>query len=294
MVGNRVVDIIDEITISNQNPQIPGMEYDKKKLILGYMDDAEYNLQRLIKRNKKINEETEDEKYNRYIESMEKYGSLYCVLKLSKDYVQNMMEFAEVDGTIMTHEYNVSNKICIFPISKKRTLFMAFGSTLRHLMYEITTKEEWKDFREKYGVKDYHYQNQTDRPDDISQKEWSRRRKDWDIVMPTGIPREDGTVVEISQKWDIQKDLFYMNGKTAMEYIESKESRVARKAKAKTICSELGDDKNEWQSIIWKRERLFREKDEKVMSLYEENKKMFEKILPDITIEMLANTPISI
>jgi hypothetical protein len=30
--------------------------------------------------------------------------------------------------------------------------------------------------------KDYHYQNQTDQPKDISDKEWNERRKTWDII----------------------------------------------------------------------------------------------------------------
>jgi hypothetical protein len=40
-------------------------------------------------------------------------------------------------------------------------------------------KEMWKEID---GVKDYHYQDQTDPPEDISEEEWDQRRKDWEKV----------------------------------------------------------------------------------------------------------------
>lgn len=37
-------------------------------------------------------------------------------------------------------------------------------------------------------VKDYHYQNQTDRPKKISQKDWNKREKDWEKVLLNQTP----------------------------------------------------------------------------------------------------------
>ena len=76
------------------------------------------------------------------------------------------MEIAEVDRSIMTLEYEVRNSICIFPY-KSKILFMVFGQTLQNLLYEIISKEEWNDFVCKYKISDYHYQNQTDKPEHI-------------------------------------------------------------------------------------------------------------------------------
>lgn len=40
---------------------------------------------------------------------------------------------------------------------------------------------------------DYHYQNQTDIPDDVSDEEWGQRRKDWDALLRSDDPDTDGT-----------------------------------------------------------------------------------------------------
>jgi hypothetical protein len=49
----------------------------------------------------------------------------------------------------------------------------------------------------RYKIQDYHYQNQCDRPDGISAREWTEREKCWNRLMPTGIPSKDGIVIEI-------------------------------------------------------------------------------------------------
>lgn len=47
-------------------------------------------------------------------------------------------------------------------------------------------------------VKDYHYQNQTDQPDDISDEDWDQRRDDWDLALPgIGIPLYNGLEITI-------------------------------------------------------------------------------------------------
>jgi len=42
--------------------------------------------------------------------------------------------------------------------------------------------------RNELALTDHHWQNSTDRPEDVSAKDWDRRRKDWDRVMPSGVP----------------------------------------------------------------------------------------------------------
>lgn len=47
-------------------------------------------------------------------------------------------------------------------------------------------RPEFKTLIEQAGFKDFHYQNQTDRPDDICEAEWAARAKTWDEALPTG------------------------------------------------------------------------------------------------------------
>lgn len=47
-------------------------------------------------------------------------------------------------------------------------------------MIELLEADGW--------LTDYHWQNATDKPAEISDEEWDKREVDWDKVMPTGVP----------------------------------------------------------------------------------------------------------
>ena len=58
----------------------------------------------------------------------------------------------------------------------------------------------------KKNTKDYHYQNQTDYPKEITAKQWAQRRKDWDKVLSDdGIPSHNG----LSFTFTDNKDIFF-------------------------------------------------------------------------------------
>jgi len=47
------------------------------------------------------------------------------------------------------------------------------------------------------GVAPYPYWNNTDRPNDISDEEWDKRKEDWNIALPgAGVPNENGVLIE--------------------------------------------------------------------------------------------------
>lgn len=73
-----------------------------------------------------------------------------------------------------------------------RVMMIAFGQDFADFMENIPD-----GLLEKYEVEDYHYQNQTDKPDGVSESEWDERERYWDEVMPSGIPSTDGMVVDI-------------------------------------------------------------------------------------------------
>lgn len=67
----------------------------------------------------------------------------------------------------------------------KRVFAMLFGNT------------SYVTGMDKYFV-DYHYQNQTDRPNEISAAEWRRREKDWDIALGEDfIPANHGLTFQL-------------------------------------------------------------------------------------------------
>lgn len=56
------------------------------------------------------------------------------------------------------------------------------GNKVIGLYHTVDQKLEAALLKDK-NVGDYHYQNSTDRPDEISQKEWKEREKNWDLVV---------------------------------------------------------------------------------------------------------------
>lgn len=85
---------------------------------------------------------------------------------------------------LLSHDFK--SDIQIFPM-ENRILLMYFGSS-----------EGQKVIETLMPVKDYHYQNQTDRPFGISEKEWNRRCTDWDnVIGPDYIPANHGFSVKL-------------------------------------------------------------------------------------------------
>ena len=79
-------------------------------------------------------------------------------------------------------DYVLHLKIMVMPITDK-VLGMEYGS-----------RREFSELLFKCPiVKEYHFQNQTDRPDEISEEDWDIRGSDWDAALPgIGVPLYNG------------------------------------------------------------------------------------------------------
>lgn len=106
------------------------------------------------------------------------WGTLYCnVLYKIAD---NSRQSYPCSG------YNFYCKLLLFPLEDK-ILAMYFG------MPEI------RRFIENHPMfRDYHYQNQCDKPDDISDEDWSKRESDWEkAIGPDYFPLHHGFAVQL-------------------------------------------------------------------------------------------------
>lgn len=78
---------------------------------------------------------------------------------------------------------------------------------------------------------DFHYQNQTDKPDDISEEEWKLRKDIWDVAIgPDYIPNKHGVNLKLS---NIETGDFAYIVKMKKKYIPSMEERVNTVLEAK-------------------------------------------------------------
>lgn len=105
------------------------------------------------------------------------WGYLYCKIT---------SEIADTSNTTRPSCYNFHNNLLLFPL-KDKILAMYFGNT------------DIRRFIENHKMfEDYHYQNQCDKPDDISDEEWDKRESDWnDAIGPDYIPANHGWQVQL-------------------------------------------------------------------------------------------------
>lgn len=73
-----------------------------------------------------------------------------------------------------SHEVDLDLKTdcCVFPLRGKTLILFYTDNQPANKFWESL------DF-----IKDYHYQNQTDRPDNITARQWKKRKNDWDLVL---------------------------------------------------------------------------------------------------------------
>ena len=103
--------------------------------------------------------------------------------------------------------------IVLYP-DKNDIKFQVFGTDLCKVVSRIVNDgtitgfniEQYKKELKHYHIREYHYQNQTDKPDHITGREWRSRKLAWDRIMPSGIPSKDGTVINI-----MNTESLYMN-----------------------------------------------------------------------------------
>lgn len=88
----------------------------------------------------------------------------------------------ETSKSPFDYDYDYRCNLQIIPM-KRKTLVLYFGNAEMQQYLESLP-----DF-----LTDYHYQDQTDKPDDISTYKWKRREKDWELAIgPDYIPGRHG------------------------------------------------------------------------------------------------------
>lgn len=103
------------------------------------------------------------------------------------NYVMNEIDEYRQYGNSSRLEFPVELKVILHPISGK-----ILGT-------DCSTCGELTDLLFKSGlIKEYHYQNQTDKPRQISERQWKIRSDDWDLVFKNiDIPIYSGMMVTI-------------------------------------------------------------------------------------------------
>lgn len=120
-------------------------------------------------------------------------------------------------NTIFKRVYDTKVSVCVFPKTNNDWLLIPFSPAHYKEVDNYLMSLPW--------IEDYHYQNQTDRDEDIPHKEWSQREVDWHSALKgIGVPVEEMFSIDLVEDKNI---IFLGNVVEQIENVEFNE-RVKR------------------------------------------------------------------
>ena len=276
LLADKLVTFIDHISYLDYKKDYENLEDYLKKC-----HRMQYSIQKIL--NARYG--AVDIDINKVIETLS--SPYYSAFVFINNILEEDLKFSEIQKDIMSIESDMESTLVLFPITKKKTLIMSYSENFTNFFRSLCDD---KSFCEKYELEEYHYQNQTDKPDDISSRAWAQRRKDWDKALPTGVPSSDGMV---------RKEIKEL----VMNKIPPRSARVDKLTKSNTSDKywEIYKEKNKitkcsYTEIMHSNDELrkkYKEKDSKIIDLINSTKREVEEYLPVITEENLKNPVIN-
>ena len=145
-------------------------------------------------------------------------------------------------------------EIIIFPkkiITESESFYMAaIFSRQSFLHNEDFTKKIINIYKSK--MKEYGYWNNTDKPDEISSKDWNKRRVNWDKALPTGVPIMDGISIKLILK---NSSIFSLDEEQRKIYIENSSNQIdyekrINRAKDEIMMEIMGVEEGSVSSVM--------------------------------------------
>lgn len=237
----------------------------------------------------------QDEMYNE--DDMKQMFSLFGMKHIANNYIEFNERFCELTLK-RSVPFNYDQNICIFPLEDK-TLFLAYGDELENELRRILDSDEIADveFRNKFGLSEYGYWNNTDKPEELTDAEWSERGKIWAIAIGDDyIPANHGIsfLVFSGERFIQGKELGDNDGKWLKEVpsIQERAERLVHDTKqasyvSKCAIKEFGSESEADSSYITEKCHEF---NKKYKTLYKEEIEVFVNALPVIDMETLKKT----
>lgn len=117
--------------------------------------------------------------------------------------LQQMLELYEKAhrSGYLTSQWDMDFSLTVFPYNGN-----FYG------IYFTQSTELANFFKGREWVKDFHYQNQTDQPEDVSDQEWAVRSHVWDTVLGvTSVPSQEGYSIDLVKTiplhWELADEL---------------------------------------------------------------------------------------
>lgn len=306
-IGRFAANLIDDILTYIHHPDLSAMTYDDFKAHLVYLYNQQHiSVTNIIQNHIRNKDKEKLVTFDEMIANMQKY-SFYTIPYFATNFVSHKIECASHISS-SSSPYRMTNHIVLIPY-ENRIALIAYGNIVTNLMETmICSKKEmpenWKAFQKKYDIQDFHYQNQTDHPDDISDEEWDKREAIWETILPSGIPFHDGITLELTNENIITMELSRQECMHRNEHIAKILSNIPDTAKRshemtmhymdvcncsdKTSTSEILDYKIASRRAI--DDYRFKQIDSPYAKQYQEIKHKLDEILPTIDETILTKT----
>jgi len=189
---------------------------------------------------------------------------------------------SEKSGMLADSIFDLKSSICLFPVRGK-ILAMLFSQ-----QRQFTSV--WDSIE---GVEEYCYWNNSDKPEDLSDSQWNRRKQDWDTALTgIGIPSECGFIVELTKGFPSLFDMkLKENASKYISTIDSLDTRASTYARNIVFNEQLdknmeGIDKENSNDVRNSTYKWLNTDDAKnSMVLKTEELKII--LIPEITLDML-------
>lgn len=123
----------------------------------------------------------------------------------SFDIANNLIDKRETEQTKVIKEHSHEMVIYVFPnkLKENNKSYYIFSYNGPDELYKNYTSLIKK-------VEDYKYYNSSDRPEELTAKQWTKRKNDWKKVLPSGIIADDGIAIKVAKQ---RKSMFFfLNG----------------------------------------------------------------------------------
>lgn len=174
---------------------------------------------------------------NKYCMNKRKYNTfLNKELKVKENEIIYKVFTNKVKESILSEEiynsdYDYSCSMTIHPLKDKTLLLLFSQRNEYNKLFREWDKEEKIYTKNKFDfIDEYNYYNNTDRPNNISEKDWELREKDWNNAIGYNAPSERGMIAEFINNKEIPSKIFLKDLKQGIECIyEYRIERVSKK-----------------------------------------------------------------
>lgn len=205
-------------------------------------DNSVYSAARSSLENEVKSADKEKQNFDNHLEYIKTGTYRYQVVNMflrQTEFDTELESISPIDYT----DYALRADMSIHPYGG-RIYFMTFGEA--NGMNRENKPECVQSYFEKYGIENYEYWDNTDRPEDISARQWSSREKMWDKIIGFDAPISRGAILYPGKESNIfteltgrlVKDKQGIISRAREEMVETYAKQIVRSKKYDEITAE--------------------------------------------------------